>query len=164
MDLKLHRPNGCCGKSGRGFVPGELFYSALVRSKGTLDRLDVSAEAWDGPPEQSLAWWKSTYPAADAAGSTLAPVEVLLDVLEQLDGRPEETALRYLLALELVRRRVLRVVDRHGTATAIDPDTMHLACRRRDSEYRVQVVPARVAAADGVQERLAALLWSGGAA
>lgn len=164
MDLKLHRPNGSCGKSGRGFVPGELFYSALVRSKGALDRIDICAEAWDGPPEQSLAWWKSTYPAADAAGSTLAPVEVLLDVLEQLDGRPDEAALRYLLALELVRRRVLRVVDRHGTAAAIAPDTMLLACRRRDSEYHVQVVPARAAAADGVQERLAALLWSGGAA
>lgn len=164
MDLKLHRPNGSCGKSGRGFVPGELFYSALVRSKGALDRLDICAEAWDGPPEQSLAWWKSLYPAADSAGSTLAPVEVLLDVLEQLDGRPDETALRYLLALELVRRRVLRVVDRHGTASAVNPDTMLLACRRRDSEYHVQVVPARAAAADGVQERLAALLWSGGAA
>jgi hypothetical protein len=164
MDLKLHRPNGCCGKSGRGFVPGELFYSALVRSKGALDRLDVCAEAWDGPPAQSLAWWKSIYPAADSAGSTLAPVEVLLDVLEQLDGRPEETALRYLLALELVRRRVLRVVDRHGTAAAVAPDTMLLACRRRDSEYHVQVVAARAATADGVQQRLAALLWSGGAA
>lgn len=164
MDLKLHRPNGSCGKSGRGFVPGELFYSALVRSKGALERIDICAEAWGGPPEQSLAWWKSLYPAADSTGSTLAPVEVLLDVLEQLDGQPDEKALRYLLALELVRRRVLRVVDRHGTAAAIAPDTMLLACRRRDSEYHVQVVPARAAAADGVQERLAALLWSGGAA
>jgi hypothetical protein len=164
MDLKLHRPNGSCGKSGRGFVPGELFYSALVRSKGALERIDICAEAWGGPPEQSLAWWKSLYPAADSTGSTLAPVEVLLDVLEQLDGQPDEKALRYLLALELVRRRVLRVVDRHGTAAAIAPVTMLLACRRRDSEYHVQVVPARAAAADGVQERLAALLWSGGAA
>ncbi|MFN5757747.1 MAG: hypothetical protein ACK54F_10555 [Planctomycetia bacterium] len=164
MDLKLHRPNGSCGKSGRGFVPGELFYSALVRSTGAIERIDICAEAWGGPPEQSLAWWKSLYPAADSAGSTLAPVEVLLDVLEQLDGQPDEKALRYLLALELVRRRVLRVVDRHGTAAAIAPDTMLLACRRRDSEYHVQVVPARAAAADGVQERLAALLWSGGAA
>lgn len=164
MDIKLHRPNGSCAKSGRGFSAGELFYSALIRGPGTLERLDISAASWDGPPAQTLAWWKSTYPTADAAASALAPVDVLLDVLEQLDGRPEEAALRYLLALELVRRRVLRIVDRHGAAADGDTEAMHLACRRRDSEYRVQVIPARIAAADGVQERLSALLWSGEAA
>jgi hypothetical protein len=92
---------------------------------------------------------------------------VLLDVLEQLDGRPEDAAIRYLLALELVRRRVLRMVDRHAAdkpANLAAADTLLLACRRRDSEYLVPVIPPQEAAAAGVQERLTALLWSGGAA
>jgi hypothetical protein len=167
MDLKLHRPNGCCGLNGRAFVPGETFYSALVRRKGGLERLDCSPETWAGPPEQTLAWWQSTYPAGDTGSSTLAPVDVLLDVLEQLDGRPEDAAIRYLLALELVRRRVLRMVDRHAAdkpANLAAADTLLLACRRRDSEYLVPVIPPQEAAAAGVQERLTALLWSGGAA
>lgn len=167
MDLKLHRPNGCCVHTDRAFVPGEVFYSALVRKKGTLERIDCSVAAWTGPPEHTLAWWQSTHTANAAGGATLAPVEVLLDVLEQLDGRPEDAALRYLLALELVRRRVLRVVDRHTAnkrETAEAAEALLLACRRRDSEYRVPVLPPHAAAAEGVQERLMSLLWSGGAA
>jgi hypothetical protein len=167
MDLKLHRPNGCCAKTGRPFVPGEIFYSALVRSGPALARIDCSAESWQGAPEQTLAWWRSSYPTAEAGGSTLAPVDVLLDVVEQLEGRSEDAALRYLLSLELVRRRVLRIVDGPGQERDGEPANgshLLLACRRRDAEFLVQVVPPQAASAAGVQERLAALLWSGEAA
>jgi hypothetical protein len=158
MELKLHRPLPACAHTGRAFVAGEIFYSALVRAPGGLERIDCCAEAWQGPPHHSLAWWRSLHPATDAGGSTLAPPDVLLDVLEQLDGRPEDAALRYLLALQLVRRRVLRIVDRPAG------DELLLACRKRDTEYRVPVVPPGQAAAAGIEERLSALLWSGGAA
>ena len=171
MDLKLHRPHGCCHRSGRPFVPGELFYSALVRSPVGLERIDCAAECWDGPPERSLAWWRSSYPAPQSAGQELAPVDVLLDVLERLDGQPDEAPLRYLLALVLVRRRVLRIVEEkhdaeaaRGSGRAADPREIHLSCRRRDAAYTVAVAPPASAGANAVQERLAALLWSGGAA
>lgn len=162
MDLKLHRPRGTCAVSGRPFAAGEPFYSALVRGGGTLDRLDVAPTAWTGPPVGTLAWWRSCYPAADAAGPELAPVDVLLDVLEELEGRAQDEPLRYLLALQLVRRRVLRIVD--AAAEQTDAGELVVACRRRDREYRVRVVaPAEVTAA-GVEQRLTTLLWSGGAA
>jgi hypothetical protein len=162
MDIKLHRPRGTCAVTGRAFAPGEGFYSALVRSPGGLDRLDVAAEAWTGPPDKTLAWWRSAYPAADAAGPELAPVDVLLDVLEEMEGREDDAAVRYLLALQLVRRRTLRIVD--GPAGPGDSGELVLACRRRDREYRVRVAPPERAATSGVEERLTALLWSGGAA
>jgi hypothetical protein len=161
MDLKLHRPRGACAVSGRPFVPGELFYSALVRAGGDLDRLDVATEAWTGPPAASLAWWRSAYPAADAAGHELAPVDVLLDVLEEFEGRAEDAPLRYLLALQLLRRRALRIVD---TPAEEDAGTLVVACRKREREYRVPVVPPAEATAAGVEQRLMTLLWSGGAA
>jgi hypothetical protein len=162
MDLKLHRPHGTCALTGRPFAAGEAFYSALVRGKGALDRLDIAAEAWGGPPDQTLAWWKSAYPTAEAAGPALAPVDVLLDVLEELDGRPDDEPLRYLLALQLVRRRVLKVVEDPAARPA--GDDLTLACRKRDREYHVRAVPPQEVAAAGVEERLTALLWSGGAA
>jgi len=171
MDLKLHRPHGCCHRSGRPFVPGEVFYSSLVRSAGGLERIDCAAECWDGPPERMLAWWRSSYPAPQGGGPQLAPVDVLLDLLEQLDGQPDEATLRYLLALELVRRRVLRVAeekrdaevgDNAGRATTLQQ--LHLTCRRRDTAYTVTVAPPTPAGAGAVQERLTSLLWSGGAA
>lgn len=162
MELNIHRPLASCSRTGRAFVAGETFYSALVRSPGGLERVDCCTEAWQGPPPQAIAWWRSVHPAAEPAGSTLAPPEVLLDVLERLDGSPEDEPLRYLLALQLVRRRVLRIVER----PVDEPmgDDLLLACRRRDTEYRIRVVAADAATASGIEERLSALLWSGDAA
>jgi len=166
MDIKLHRPHGCCHRSRRAFVPGELFYSALVRGAEGLERIDVASECWSGPPEQMLAWWQSTYPAAHGGGPELAPVDILLDVLEQLESQPDDAALRYLLALELVRRRVLRLVDRHGSTADHDddPHVLQMACRRRDTTYAIVVAPPPPSDIDAVQTRLTSLLWSGGAA
>jgi len=161
MDLKIHRPRGTCGTSGRAFVPGEVFHSALVRTAAGIERVDIAAEAWTGPPADTLAAWRSAYPAAEAGGPELAPVDVLLDVLDELERNPDDAAIRYLLALQLVRRRVLRIVD----APAAEPTTdLVLACRRREREYRVRPVTAAEAAAPGTGERLTALLWSGEAA
>ena len=170
MDLKLHRPHATCAGTGRGFTAGEPIVSALVRQEGRLDRRDYSAAAWNGPPDDTLAWWRSTYPPADAAAAALAPSDVLLDVFEEFEGRDDEAPLRYLLALELLRRRVLRVVEpargpvgRSSDPSARSPD-LALACRRRDREYTVREVAAAEATAPGIEERLARLLWSGGAA
>ena len=91
--------------------------------------------------------------------------------MEELEGHEADAPLRYLVTLELVRRRVLRIVDRQrdddGDRQSVDspahPDLL-VACRKRDREYRVREVPPQEATAPGVEQRLAALLWSGGAA
>lgn len=162
MDIKLHRPHGACATTGRPFAPGETFYSVLGRGAAGLERVDCCAEAWTGPPSGALAWWRSTFPAAETTGPMLAPIDVLLDVFEELEGRADDGALRYLLALQLVRRRVLRIVE--GRADADPAGEIVLACRKRDREYRVVVPAPAEAASPAVAERLTALVWSGGAA
>lgn len=162
MDLKLHRPRPVCSRTGRGFTAGETFVSVLVRGQGGLERLDVAPEAWDGPPPGTVAWWKSRYATLGEAGPTLAPVDVLLDALESLDGDEESQPLRYLLALQLVRRRVLKVLEQHAET---DRDgSLALSCRRRDREYRVPAISVARATDPGVAAKLDALLWSGEAA
>jgi hypothetical protein len=164
MDIKLHRPQSVCSQSGRGFAAGDPLVSALVkREGGGLDRLDVAAEAWESPPAGTIAWWRSRYPAAGQVGPSLAPVDVLLDALEALEGDPTAEPLRYLLALQLVRRRVLRIDDQPAGDRA-DDGGLTLACRRRDCQYRVPAVAAAAAADPEVAARLQALLWSGEAA
>lgn len=162
MDLKIHRPRGTCSVTGRPFAPGELFHSALVRGAAGLERLDVGAEAWTGRPASALAAWRSTFPAPGTAGPTLAPVDVLLDVLEECAGRREDAPLRYLLALELLRRRVLRPADAppDGPVAA----ELVLMCRRRGCEYRVAVAMPEAGATETLGARLTDLLWSGEAA
>lgn len=162
MDLKIHRPQAACSLTGRPFVAGQTIYSALVRGGSGLERMDVAADAWSGPPERTLAWWRSAFPEVPTGGAVLAPPDVLLDVFEELEGRAADAALRYLLALQLVRRRVLRMVEAPaGAATAGE---LVLACRKRDREYRVAIPAPAEAANPEVAERLTALVWSGGAA
>jgi len=160
MDLKLHRPQAACGATGRPFAAGDVVCSALVRRHGTVERVDVAADAWSGPPEDAVAWWRCRYPAPQDAAREPAPADVLLDALEALEECPDEP-LRYLLALQLVRRRVLRMTE---TRDADDQRTLVLSCRRRGRDYQVRVVGAAEAGVEGVEDRLAALLWSGEAA
>lgn len=160
MDLKLHRPQSICSRTGRGLAAGECFFSALVRGPDGVDRIDVAAEAWDGPPEGAVAWWKSVCPAPSTAGPTLAPVDVLLDALEGLEGDASDEAVRYLLALQLVRRRALKL---EGPAEE-DGDAIVFSCRRRDCEYRIGQVDTAALADPQIAARLTTLLWSGEAA
>jgi len=162
MDIKLHRPQPSCSRTGRGFAAGECFFSALVRGDSGLARIDVAAEAWEGPPGDAVAWWRSRHATTGEAGPTLAPIDVLLDALEALEESPGDEPLRYLLALEIVRRRGLRFKD--GPAVDEVGDALVLACRRRDRDYVVRPVPPAEAADPAVAARLTALLWSGEAA
>ncbi len=162
MDIRLHRPQSVCSRTGRTFTAGDVFVSALVRENGGLSRIDVSSDAWHEPPSGTIAWWRSRYPAPGEAGPALAPVDVLLDALESLEGDHESQALRYLVALQLVRRRVLKIQDRHEETSR--DGSLTLACRRRDREYRVPAITVDQATDPAVAAKLDALLWSGEAA
>jgi len=163
MDYKLHRPQPVCRRTGRGFAVGEAFFSTLVRGENGLERFDVAAEAWHGPPPDAVAWWRARQGAAADTGPMLAPVDVLLDALEALDDNPADDPLRYLLALQLVRRRVLRIEGDDA-----DPDAaagaVVFSCRRRERDYRLRPVRTEEATDPEVASRLTALLWSGEAA
>jgi hypothetical protein len=163
MDYKLHRPQPVCHRTGHGFACGEEFFSALVRGAGGLERLDIAVEAWDGPPPDTVAWWRSRRGLAPDSGPMLAPVDVLLDALEALGDDPAEAALRYLLALQLVRRRTLRIEGDAGERSGA-PGTIVFSCRRRDRNYHVASVGPEELACPAVASRLTGLLWSGEAA
>lgn len=160
MDLKLHRPQSVCSRTGCVITPGDPFYSALVRTPEGLLRIDVATDAWEGPPAEAIAWWRSVCPEPSAAGPTLAPVDVLLDALEAFDGSEADAAVRYLLALQLVRRRVLKL---EGPAPD-DESVLVFSCRRRECEYRMAVLEPAALADPPIAARLNALLWSGEAA
>jgi hypothetical protein len=71
-------------------------------------RHDYSAESWAGPPSDAVGWWKNRMPKADEKKTVLAPPEVLVDLLRQMEHTPSKAKSRYLLALMLMRRKILR--------------------------------------------------------
>ena len=96
-----------CHMTGRVIEPGEDYVSALITTGRELVRIDVAAEQWNAPPEGTVGWWKCKMPDRVTAKLTPAPNGVLLDSLTELLRNPTQAKLAYLLALLLVRRRVL---------------------------------------------------------
>jgi hypothetical protein len=110
-EYKVGRCTRRCQKQDRPLAPGEWYYSVVSEGddEETLIRSDISAQAWQGPPEGTLGWWKSRMPEAGARKLKLAPDAVLVDLLRQ--SGVMTGPIRYLLALMLLRRRLIQPVN-----------------------------------------------------
>ncbi|TWU48622.1 hypothetical protein Poly51_45230 [Rubripirellula tenax] len=127
-EYKVNRSSRHCHALKRPLREGEWYYSVISESGDDYVRHDYSAEAWKGPPDGSIGWWKKQMPKSDQRKMVLAPPEVLIDLLRQMDQFPEKAQSRYLLALMLMRRRLLRP----AAATETDPPA--------ENHMRVEVV------------------------
>jgi hypothetical protein len=158
LDFDIQRCTRRCAALGRDLAPGEMFYSALIRQGPDVVRCDYSAEAWQGAPEGAIGWWKSQMP--DASGvkkAALAPSEVLLQYFEQLEGDPTRQDLRYVLALLMIRRRIMRLEDTERDEAG--QELLVLFCSRNEAEYRTGVVVPSEERAVEIQRELEALLY-----
>ncbi len=107
-DYSISKCTRRCAISGRSLEPDESYVSVIVSKGDDVARMDVAASSWTGPSEGTIGWWRNKMPAAAARKLRPAPSGVLLDTLSDLLNRPGKEALAYLLALLLVRRRVLQ--------------------------------------------------------
>jgi hypothetical protein len=156
MDFEIQRCTRHCAATGRELAPGEEVLSVLVAEGAKLVRYDYSRAAWPGPPEQAVGWWKSHIPGPQHKRRHWAPNDVLLQCFDELEQQPENQDMRYVLALLLTRRRVLRLEE-----TDVDPwgaETLVLYCPRRDATYRVRAAVPDASRIERIQEELAKLL------
>ena len=110
-EYKVSRCTRQCQHLKRPLREGEWYYSVVVESGDDFVRQDYSAEAWSEPPDGTVGWWKCRMPTSDEKKLVLAPIEVLTDLLRQMGSQPEKAKSRYLLALMLMRKRVIRPLD-----------------------------------------------------
>jgi hypothetical protein len=165
LDFEIQRLTRRCAATDRPLEPGEVCYSVLEVRGADIVRNDFAATAWTGPPAEAFGWWKSRVPEPNAKKIKLAPNEVLLELFDQLAERPECEDTRYVLALLLVRRRVLRL---DGPALpAVKPlsangvQTMTVLCPLRDASYEVTAVMPSDERIEEIQQQLGELLVSG---
>jgi hypothetical protein len=155
LDFELQRCTRRCAKTDREFRPGEPFVSVLVPDGTRVKRLDYCLESWDQPPDDAIAWWKSQLPGGDGQRAVWAPHDVMLDYLQRLEGDESNADLRYVLALLMVRRRILRLEQTENEGGS---EVLVLYCPRNEAEYRVRAnVPTDARAAE-IQAELAQLL------
>jgi hypothetical protein len=154
MDYEVQRCTRRCAVSGRELAEGEAYFTALFAAGAAVERRDYAPETWTGPPDNVLAWWKAVVPAREAKKARQAPSDILLEMFEGLESRDDQADYRYVLALLLIRRRVLRMED-HEAADG----TVSLYCPRLDKTYHAKVVLPDDERAGQIQDQLARLLY-----
>jgi len=112
----VSKPIGTCAATGAVIAPGERFVATLVQREGVdeLERLDFSAAAWESgqrplPPLALFASWGGIMPTGESKKKLLLNDDEVLDLFEQLGeaNTAKQLSFRFILALLLVRRRVL---------------------------------------------------------
>jgi hypothetical protein len=132
----------------------------LLLKAGKCRRIDYSQEAWSGPGEDGVVgWWKSQLHAATSHKVRMAPSDVLLEYFRQLESIGDQQDSRYVLALFLIRRRVLRLEGREQLADG--SQWLQLRCLRDDSRHRVRDVAPSDARIAQIEEQLVQLLYAG---
>lgn len=117
-DYQVARPTGRCSATDRPLVPGAAYIATLCERPDDdgLDRKDFSMEAWEAGtrPEGLFSYWKAIVPAHDEKPRLLVDDTVLMDLFERMasDQRPQRVAFRFVLALILMRKKLLRFTGR----------------------------------------------------
>jgi hypothetical protein len=157
IDFDIQRCTRKCFATERELRPGEAYYSTIVQQGAEVVRRDYSEAAWTSAPEGSLGWWKSQMPGAGVKKLHWAPNDVMLHYFEQLAEVDVKADVRYVLALLMIRRRVVRqeAVEQNEQGREIAV----LFCPKNEQEYRVRVVMPAAERVQEIQNELAALLY-----
>ncbi len=158
LDFEIQRCTRKCFASERELRPGETYFSALVQHGAEIQRRDYAAEAWTDPPEGTIGWWKSQMPGAGAKKMHWAPNDVMLHYFEQLADVADKQDVRYVLALLMIRRRVVR--QEHTETDERGNEVLVLFCPRNEQEYRAVVALPAAERVQEIQNELARLLYA----
>ena len=105
----------CCARTGKQFAQGEYFYTLLFRDGEGFRREDISEEAWANRNEniEPFSFWRSKYEARAPSAPEPLPKDDAESLLRRLIANqdPASANARYILALMLERKRILRPVE-----------------------------------------------------
>lgn len=106
-----------CAATGAALSPHDRICAALVESleSGELSRIDFAEHAWDEGARPDAAafelvgFWRTQVPEPTGKKSPIVAAGELMDLFDQLEDADQHrrVAFRYLLALQLIRKRQL---------------------------------------------------------
>lgn len=160
LDFEIQRSTRRCAATDRKLEPGEAFFSTLNVEGPEVVRRDWAAEAWQGPPDGVFGWWKSRVPLPDAQQPKLAPNEVLLELFDHLADQADNCDMRYVLALLLVRRRLLRIEDRLPQGRGDGVPLLVVHCPASGETHEIPEAPPDGQRLDAIQDQLVELLYA----
>ena len=187
----IQRPTGVCAATGRELTPGETVYTALVdppaeqRPEGAdkrdengelpMLRIDVCAQSWDAGfrPPHLFGYWRTIVSEANEKKKLLVGDAAIQELMLSMDEatEPKQLAFRYVLALILLRKKLLRHdgIDRREQADGpvqdwwrftpkVDIDKGHFGKWNDEVQFEVldpHITPNEIA---GVTEQLGQVL------
>lgn len=161
QDFTFSRCSRRCAVGQRSLEPGEPFFSVIIADGEQLIRSDIAANNWQGPPPHTVGWWRSSMPPAGPRKLKPAPDSVLLETLSQLVERPESEALAYLLAVLLVRRRVLTEDPNMGCQATDEPSVLwHLQHLVDGRQWTIPMSLPTADTVESIQQELTRLLFT----
>lgn len=157
-EYKVGRCTRLCHAQSRPLREGEWYYSVVLESGDEFERREYSAESWTGPPEGTVGWWKNRMPTSDEKKQVLAPPEVLIDLLRQMEAVPSRAKSRYLLALMLMRRKLLRGAEGDSAADSRS-EVMHVEVIADGSVIEIPVCEITRTESESLRDELNQLLY-----
>src|ERR1700693_6185642 len=111
-----------CARTHETFKDGATIYTLLFRDRAGFKREDISETAWQQIKESvtPFSFWKSKFQTPPPAAPEPMPKESVEELLRRLvsEDLPEHLNARYVLAILLERKRILKQVDVRESAEA----------------------------------------------
>jgi hypothetical protein len=144
-NYELGRHADVCASTGAPLNPGDRYVACLVEREGEdgFDRVDYAADAWaqGNRPPRLFAFWTAEVPEPNKKPRLFIDDDALVSIFDQLEGAtdPKRLAFRYVLALVLIRKRLIRQV---GTRAAKGDEPAAMLFKRRGAA--TEAPPERV--------------------
>ena len=109
-----------CAATGTPFADGELFYTLLFEDPAGLHREDLSEAAWQARNDnrQPFSFWRSKFEMPPPAPPEPLGKQTAEDLLRRYmqESSTQHAAARYLLAVMLERKKLLKEIEIKRTA------------------------------------------------
>jgi hypothetical protein len=158
-EYKVNRCSRRCCVEDRPLREGEWYYSVVIEDGEELIRREYSANAWTEPPDGTVGWWKCRMPQSGQRKMVLAPDPVLVETLRQMEHDDQRKPLAFLLALTLLRRRIVKMVPADSPANPALPKTMRLQVATDGSEIEIEEYTITRRQTETLTEALQELLY-----
>lgn len=157
-EFPVGRLTGQCAACNQPLQPGQVYYAVIWQQGEQYIRKDFHEACWTQPPEDAVGAWRARVPVPQAKNRPRhVPAQLLLRVFDRMGETDGATThkLRFLLALLLMRRRLLRL-----STTLQEAGCQLWRMKRPGEDTQVDVVcpPLSQEDTDALSQQLADLL------
>jgi len=110
---EIQKTSGICSGTGNELQPGEEYYAALIDIENGFERRDYSIAYWQEQKPEVYSHWKTHIPLPNQKKKLFVEDGILINFFERLaeEKQPERVNFRFVLALILMRKRLLKYED-----------------------------------------------------